>query len=231
LPPGQRARADFPRFGIWTYASRFPANVTQRSLEISGDAVLPFTLADAMEGLPRVEQVSDLHCVTTWTHRGVRWGGVRFAAWYAAHVAPRVQPDRLPSTVVLRAQDRGRTVMLLEDLLADDVLLADELNGAPLTVAHGAPLRLVAPAHYAYKSIKYLSRLEFWHAVPRVRPAAFAFMDHPRARVWREERGRGVPGVLLRALYRPLIGVTVRVQARALLAWASSQTADAGRRP
>jgi DMSO/TMAO reductase YedYZ molybdopterin-dependent catalytic subunit len=42
-----------------------------------------------------------------------------------------------------------------------------------LTVAHGAPLRLVAPAHYGYKSAKHLSRIEFWRdgkAVGRAQP-------------------------------------------------------------
>ena len=42
-----------------------------------------------------------------------------------------------------------------------DVLLANELNSQPLTVEHGAPLRLIAPKHYGYKSVKYLCRMEY----------------------------------------------------------------------
>ncbi|MCA1832238.1 MAG: molybdopterin-dependent oxidoreductase [Actinomycetota bacterium] len=34
------------------------------------------------------------------------------------------------------------------------------LDGKPLSSAHGKPLRLVAPAHYAYKSVKGLATIE-----------------------------------------------------------------------
>jgi DMSO/TMAO reductase YedYZ molybdopterin-dependent catalytic subunit len=205
LPPGQRARTDFPRFGLTPYACRFPHDTRSAQLQVSGD-VLPTTLIqDPLHGLERVEQVSDFHCVTTWSHRAVRWGGVRFADFHARHIAPQLQAASRVTTVVLRGQDGYRTTLLLSDLLAAEVLLADSLNGQPLSVDHGAPLRLVAPAHYGYKSLKHLSRIEFWQATPDLRAAALSFMDHPRARVAHEERGQWFPGWLLRYAYRPLI--------------------------
>jgi len=100
--------------------------------------------------------------------------------------------------------------------LADDVLLADRLNGAPLDVAHGAPLRLVAPAHYGYKNPKHVNRIEFWPDAAQFQPPALAFMDHPTARVATEERGRVFPGWMLRYLYRPLVRSTIRTFERAL---------------
>jgi DMSO/TMAO reductase YedYZ molybdopterin-dependent catalytic subunit len=106
--------------------------------------------------------------------------------------------------------------MLLEDLLAPDVLLADILDGQPLTIEHGAPLRLVAPAHYGYKSVKYLSRIELRSEDIGYRVSGFRFMDHLRARVALEERGRGAPGWLLRYLYRPLVPGTVARFAKAM---------------
>jgi DMSO/TMAO reductase YedYZ molybdopterin-dependent catalytic subunit len=121
--------------------------------------------------------------------------------------------------VVLRGQDGYRAALPLEDLLADDVLLADALDGSPLAVEHGAPLRLVAPAHYGYKSVKHLSRIEFWRDDRRYRPAGFRFMDHPRARVLQEERGRRVPGWLRRYLYRPLVRPTMARFAAAMEAF------------
>ncbi|MGH8931218.1 MAG: sulfite oxidase [Egibacteraceae bacterium] len=42
-----------------------------------------------------------------------------------------------------------------------DVLLALELNGEPLTVAHGGPVRLIVPGYFAINSIKYPSRVAF----------------------------------------------------------------------
>jgi DMSO/TMAO reductase YedYZ molybdopterin-dependent catalytic subunit len=106
--------------------------------------------------------------------------------------------------------------MLLEDLLAPNVLLADTLDGKPLTVEHGAPLRLIAPAHYGYKSVKYLSRIDFRSEDIGYRVSGFRFMDHLRARVVLEERGRRMPGWLLRYLYRPLVPGTVARFAKAM---------------
>jgi DMSO/TMAO reductase YedYZ molybdopterin-dependent catalytic subunit len=185
------------------------------ALQLSGDA-LGAALTVDLAGLPRLSMRADFHCVTTWSALDLDWQGVRFVDFYRARVEALISPDRQARFVLLRGQDGYRSTLPLADLLADDVMLADRLNGEPLNIAHGAPLRLVAPAHYGYKSVKHLNRLEFCQAPPRVRPAALAFMDHPRARVALEERGRWIPGWLLRHPYRTLIGGTVRKFARAL---------------
>lgn len=205
LPPGQRPRADFPRFGLTQYAERYPARPHDRLLTITLLAAEPFTLSDPFAGLQRSTMEADFHCVTTWSKLGLRWGGVKFATFFEHRIAPLLDQARPVLGVVLRAQDGYRTTMHLEDLLAADVLLADEVNGEPLSVEHGAPLRLVAPQHYGYKSLKHLARLEFWDHQPVIKHGALAFLDHPRARVALEERGRWFPGRLLREIYRPLI--------------------------
>ncbi len=216
LPPGQRATAEFPRFGLTKFARRFPNETGTLELKIMGSVEHQLHLADVLNGLPRVEQVCDFHCVTTWSRRSLHWGGVRFVDFYERVVVPRAGPRSQATLVALRGQDGARTGMLLVDLLTPDVLLADTLDGQPLTVEHGAPLRLIAPAHYAYKSVKYLSEIEFRLEDAGYRVSAFQFMDHPRARVALEERGRSVPGWLLRYLYRPLVPGTVARFARAM---------------
>jgi len=216
LPPGQRERPDFPRFGLWPFARRFPRQTSRPEVRITGDVEHEMVVSDALEGLTRVEQVSDFHCVTTWSCRSLHWGGVRFADFYERVIAPKARPLPDGKVFILRGQDGARSSMRLEDLLAPDVLLADTLDGRPLTIEHGAPLRLVAPAHYAYKSVKHLSRIEIRRDDAAFRPAAFRFMDHPRARVALEERGRWFPGRLLRLLYRPLVPATVARFAKAM---------------
>ncbi|MFM8899829.1 MAG: molybdopterin-dependent oxidoreductase [Burkholderiales bacterium] len=222
LPPGQRERADFPRFGIDKFAPRFPKNTTSASLEIAGEVAHPLLLDKVLAGLPRVEQVSDFHCVTTWSRRGLCWGGVRFSDFYEQVLLPRAQPHPQATVFILGAQDGARTTLLLEDLLAPDVLLADTLDGQALTIEHGAPLRLVAPRQYGYKSMKHLSRMAVHFDDTTFRASALRFMDHPRARVALEERGRIFPGWLLRRLYRPLIEPTVRKFAKATAAYRNS---------
>jgi DMSO/TMAO reductase YedYZ molybdopterin-dependent catalytic subunit len=210
LPPGQRELAQLPRFGLTPFAPRFPSVVDRTPLRIEGEVAASFDAGERLADLPRVEQVSDFHCVTTWSRRALRWSGWRFADFYRQIVLPLAGASADAHFVVLRGQDGARTSLPLDDLLAGDVLLADRLDGASLPLAHGAPLRLVAPAHYGYKSVKHLHRIEFLCSDAGYRPMGLRFMQHPRARVVLEERGQGLPGWLLRYLYRPLIGPTAR---------------------
>ena len=210
LPPGQRETPDFPRFGLTPFALRFPTLTDAVHLQVGGDVETPVDAGSALKSIVRVDQCSDFHCVTTWTHKGLQWSGIRFSDFYSQIVVPLAAPAAGATFVVLRGQDGARTSLPLEDLLAPDVLLADRLNGYALSVAHGAPLRLVAPAHYGYKNVKHLSRIEFWRSSANYRPLGLRFMVHPRARVALEERGQWVPGWLLRYLYRPMIQPTAR---------------------
>jgi len=206
LPPGQYELDQFPRFGLSQFANRFPRETRQIYLKITGDVDESITVSDELRHLSRVDQISDFHCVTTWTRRSLRWSGFRFSDFYEQIVIPRARPQRDTPFVIFRGQDGYATSLPLADLLADTVLLADRLNGEPLSIEHGAPLRLVAPAHYGYKNPKHVCAVEFWSDDRQYRsPTPFRFMSHPRARVALEERGRGVPGWLLRYLYRPMV--------------------------
>jgi DMSO/TMAO reductase YedYZ molybdopterin-dependent catalytic subunit len=210
LPPGQHEIGEFPRFGLHQFATRFPRETTRIKLRISGEVARPQTIGEELSQLPRVEETRDFHCVTTWTHRSLRWSGFRFVDFFERIAVPLARPDPASTFVLLRGQDGYVTSLPLPDLLAESVILADALNGEPLSLGHGVPLRLVAPDHYGYKSVKYIQAIEFWRDARHYRPAAFQFMDHPRARVALEERGQFLPGRILRWLYRPLIGPTIR---------------------
>jgi len=216
LPQGQRERGDFPRFGLGPFADRFPSDPWRVRLQIAGDVTTPCVVARELADLTRMEQISDFHCVTTWSTRGLRWSGYRFREFYERIVVPLAAPRANASLVVLRAQDGFAASLPLEDMLAPDVLLADRLNGEPLPIAHGAPLRLIAPAHYGYKNAKHLSAIELWSDERSYRSPSLRFMDHPRARVDLEERGRGYPGWMLRHLYRPLVRSTAALFQRRL---------------
>jgi len=217
LPPGQYELKEFPRFGLMQFANRFPTETHQVQLQITGDVDNSITVSAELRELPRVDQASDLHCVTTWTRRSLRWSGFRFSDFFERIVVPRARPQPDSTFVILRCQDGYGSSLPLTDLLANTVLLADKLNGEPLSIEHGAPLRLVAPAHYGCKNPKHVCAVEFWRDGRRFRPSApFRFMDHPRARVVLEERGRGVPGWLLRYLYRPTIRPGIWLFRRAL---------------
>jgi DMSO/TMAO reductase YedYZ molybdopterin-dependent catalytic subunit len=223
LPPGQREHGSFPRFGLTPYAPRFPSEPKHIRLSLAGELRAPLELDDSAWGrLPRHDQLSDFHCVTTWSRRGLRWSGVRFA-----DVAALVDADPAATIVSFHGQDGYHAALPLVDLLAADVLLADRLDGTPLPLEHGAPLRLVAPAHYGYKSVKHVKRIAWLREAPGYRPAMFSWMIHPRGRVAFEERGRGLPGWLLRWLYRPMIGATAARFERELALYRAQQAEHA----
>jgi DMSO/TMAO reductase YedYZ molybdopterin-dependent catalytic subunit len=172
------------------------------SLTLKGELAKPSVLGlGELVSVPRVEQVSDLHCVTTWSCCGIRWSGFRFRDVHEQLLQPRAKPLSEARWVGFRGADGHRASLLLEDALRPDVLLADQMNGEALSVEHGAPLRLIAPSHYAYKSVKHIVGIEFWS---EFKPGP-GLLEHPRARVDFEERGRLIPGRLLRHLYRPFI--------------------------
>lgn len=207
IPPGQKTRTDFPRFGL--HAQRFPPSPDDRSIAIEVNGTGKIDIDDALADLPRATIQADFHCVTTWTYPNAEWSGVKFREFFQKHVQP-LDTEKLRITgAVLYAQDSYRTTLLLEDLLREDVMLADSLDGQTLSIEHGAPLRLVAPEHYGYKNLKHLTKIEFYSALPIVKRGISAFIDHPRARVRKEERGRWIPGWILRYVYRPFIPGTV----------------------
>ncbi len=209
-PPGQKVRTDFPRFGLPAYAERFPSVPDDRSISIEINGNGRIDIDDALADLPRTRIKADFHCVTTWTYPNAEWGGVKFGEFYQKHVQPLNEPELGITGAVLYGQDGYRTTLLLEDLLREGVMMADSLGDGPLSIEHGAPLRLVAPEHYGYKNLKHLTRIEFYSTMPVVKHGISAFLDHPRARVRKEERGRWISGWVLRYVYRRLIPGTVR---------------------
>lgn len=210
LPPGQRFIDEFPRFGVVEFARR-PLRIGEIHIEFFGslDQTLVLTAAE-LATLPRAKLRSDFHCAAGWSHKDLDWEGVRFKDVWDVFIARHAHVEIDRCLIVLRCQDGFRTSMPLLDLLATDVLISDRLNGKPLTLEHGAPVRLIAPAHYGYKSAKHLMRVEVRADDRDYRPLLPRFMEHPRARVDREERGRFLPGWLLRYAFRPLIKPLIR---------------------
>jgi len=133
-------------------------------LEVGGLCDNPFTLTwDQFMALPQVEDVSDFHCVTTWSRMDNRWAGVRFRvlaelavpAPEAAHVLctgyDHMPGTRIPYTVNLP----------LARAVEEDVLLVHAWEGQPLPREHGGPCRMITPKLYAWKGAKWIRRIDF----------------------------------------------------------------------
>ena len=205
LPPGQRDLGRFPRFG--TNHGPPPPVPGVPAIEVAGAVEAPLTIRD-LSALPRRTLHADFHCVAGWSARGLRWEGVPLPAVLRA--APTATHVRFAGL------DGHWSAMLLADALSDDVLLADRLDEAPLTPKHGAPVRLVAPAHYGFVNVKHLCRIELLDGQPAQSSGAasapadvflrlLGYRRFTRARVWREERHAVLPARAIRLVGR-LVG-------------------------
>ena len=135
----------------WVLGVQGPGNAATRQV----------TMAQIRE-LPRVEQITPLNCIEGWTVV-VRWAGVRFAD-FTARYAPQFRNARY---VGMQTPDQAYFVGLDSvSALHPQTLLCYEMNGADLTSAHGAPLRLVIPVKYGVKNIKRIGKIVYTNERP-----------------------------------------------------------------
>lgn len=106
--------------------------------------------------LPQTEDISDFHCVTTWSKLDMHWGGVRLL-----DLAALVQPFENATHLLCYGYDDYSTNISLVEALKPDVLLVHTFEGGPLPAEHGGPVRMITPQLYAWKGAKWISRLEF----------------------------------------------------------------------
>ncbi len=105
--------------------------------------------------IPRDSQNSRLKCVQCWSSRAL-WGGFRFG-----HLLEIAKPLKNAKAVRVDCADKWYEYFSIQDLLSPRVLFAMEMNGQPLADRHGAPLRLIDPSRYGYKSAKLITAIEF----------------------------------------------------------------------
>ena len=178
LPPGQIAARRWP---VLHQGEVPPFDPATWDLRVFGRVLRPVRWSwDAFQALPRSVMDGDLHCVTRWSKLENTWAGVELdVVLELAGLAP-------DAAHVLFHCAGGYTANLAVDGLGGRVLLATHHDGEPLTPEHGAPLRVVAPERYAWKSAKWLREIEvlaedepgFWEQ----------YGYHNEANAWREER-------------------------------------------
>ncbi len=154
LPPGQHEVQDFPVLDLgW----RPEVPLAAWRLHIHGQVENPVKLcwADFM-ALPQCSDVSDFHCVTTWSRFGMEWQGVAFSA-----IAALVRPKPEAKHLFFKGYDGYSTNNSLGVCLDADVLIAHSWKGRPLSREHGGPARVIIPKRYAWKGAKFIREIVF----------------------------------------------------------------------
>jgi DMSO/TMAO reductase YedYZ molybdopterin-dependent catalytic subunit len=120
---------------------------------VSSPTVLSF--AELLE-MPRQNQISDFHCVEGWSVYDVPWNGV-----HLSDIFRLVVPEEGATHVTFHTIDGRYNESLPMDVALEPMtLIAYGICESTLPVDHGFPLRLVVPRMLAYKSAKYVSRIE-----------------------------------------------------------------------
>ena len=179
IPPGQYLTERFP---VLTVGPNPDYDLSTWDFQLYGEVEDELQLSwDELLALPQRDVVVDIHCVTRWSKLDTAWRGVLLRDLLEK---ARVRPA---GKYVMAYSDGGYTTNLpLEVVMDDDVLLAHTYDGKPLEPDHGAPLRLLVPKRYFWKSAKFLRRIEV------MSEDRMGFWElngyHNDADPWREER-------------------------------------------
>ncbi len=126
-------------------------------LIIEGAVEHPTTLTwEDFIALPQTQDISDFHCVTTWSRLNISWKGISMI-----DIAAIVLPLETATHLMCYGYDDYTTNISLEEALKPDVLLVHAADGKPLPKEHGGPVRMITPQLYAWKGSKWINRIEF----------------------------------------------------------------------
>ncbi len=144
-------------------------------LRVEGPAgARSMTLAD-VKALPRFQITTELKCIEGWSNV-VTWAGARLldlaeSTGLATLSGKPGDPtsrsgDLLPFAALTTPDAKYFVGLDIASALHPQTLLCYEMNGAPLTAYHGAPLRLAIPVKYGIKSLKQIGTLKFTSTQP-----------------------------------------------------------------
>jgi DMSO/TMAO reductase YedYZ molybdopterin-dependent catalytic subunit len=179
IPAGQTEVKNFPTLDL---GIRPDVTAESWSLRIYGlvEKELKINWAQ-FQATAQVTVISDFHCVTRWSQLDMDWQGVQ-----ARELIAMAEPQQTAKYVTLHGYDGYTTNLPLDALLDDDVIIAHSVLGAPLTPAHGGPVRIIVPKRYAWKGAKWLKAIEL-HEFDR--PGFWEVRGyHNEADPWKEER-------------------------------------------
>lgn len=165
-------------FAVQHYAVPLPVDPATYTLRLTGlvDRPLQISLAD-LKRRPRVEQVVGFECSGNNNARGNPLVGN--ARWAGTSLAPILKECGLKPTareIVFFSYDKGTEEithggapesveqhfarsLAVEDAMRPEVMLAYEMDAAPLPHPHGAPVRLIVPGWYGVANVKWLDHI------------------------------------------------------------------------
>jgi DMSO/TMAO reductase YedYZ molybdopterin-dependent catalytic subunit len=145
-------------------------------LKISGLVQKPVDLSlDQIKSRPKQQVIATLECSGNGSNPGFM-GAIGNAKWTGTPLAPLLKESGVSSDAIEVAfwgADKGKEkirgadyeqnfarCLSISDAMREDILLAYEMNGEPLSTGHGFPLRLIVPGWYGIAWVKWLMNIE-----------------------------------------------------------------------
>jgi DMSO/TMAO reductase YedYZ molybdopterin-dependent catalytic subunit len=140
-----------------------------------------------LQALPTIQLTKSFHCVTQWSIKDVVWEGVAFRELAKA---TRIKPEA--NWVMFHCADGYTAPVPFEDAMVENSIIAFRMNGKPIPVEQGYPVRPFIPHLYGWKSAKWLTEIEFLAEYKDGYWENFGY--HERGNVWDEERFKSQGG-------------------------------------
>jgi sulfoxide reductase catalytic subunit YedY len=144
---------DFGTMGLEDHET----DLSSWKLIVDGDVAEPLSLSlKEVKSLPTVERKVLLICPGVFINQGL-WKGVDIT-----ELLKRAKVDTAVKRVTIRGPAGPYEKVLsvpIDDVRAGKTLLAYEVNGSPLPIKHGFPLRLAVKDYYGYDWIKYVYKV------------------------------------------------------------------------
>ena len=123
---------------------------------------LKLSLAD-IEKLPKKHVIFDFKCIEGWSQI-THWAGVKFSDFARKY---NLNAQTQMNYVGLSTPDKQYYVGIdMASMMHPQTLLVYEMNGKPLPLNQGYPLRLIIPVKYGIKSIKRIGTIFFSNTPP-----------------------------------------------------------------
>lgn len=117
-----------------------------------------------IKSLPSTEIIFDFKCIEGW-NQVTRWRGVRFSDFIQKYGL--LKESELYYTGLATPDKEYYVGIDRKSMLNPQTILCYEMNGAPLPMNQGAPLRLIIPVKYGIKHLKRIGTIFFSNEKPK----------------------------------------------------------------
>ncbi len=123
-----------------------------------------FVTLDELKSLPKTEVIFDFKCIEGWSQI-THWGGVKFSDFLKKYNL--TDKEKLKYAGLVTPNGKYYVGVDFKSMLQSQTILCYEMNGQPLPLNQGYPLRLIIPVKYGVKHLKRIGTISFSNERPK----------------------------------------------------------------